>query len=63
MSPEVHGDGTHITHASYYFDNQAELDREIARIGQYAEEARARHPNKITREMLEQRLRTQGNTP
>ena len=48
---------------AYYFDHQAELDGEIAQIVKYVEEVKAQHPNKITREMLEERLQSQGDKP
>jgi uncharacterized protein (DUF433 family) len=48
---------------AYYFDHQAELDADIARIDQFVENIRAENPNKITRQMLEARLRTAGDQP
>jgi uncharacterized protein (DUF433 family) len=47
---------------AYYFDHQVELDDAIAQIDQSAEEFRAGHPNKITREMLEARLAAKDHT-
>jgi len=46
---------------AYYFDHQAELDGEIAQLAKYVEEIKAQHPNKITRETLEVRLKSQGD--
>jgi uncharacterized protein (DUF433 family) len=46
---------------AYYFDHQPELDGEIAQIVKYVEEVKKQHPNKITREMLEARLKSHGD--
>jgi len=48
---------------TYYFDHQSELDDEIARIEAYVEEVKAQHPTRITREMLQARLKSQGDKP
>ena len=45
---------------AYYFDHQAELDAEIARIEKFVDDARAATPRALTREMLEARLKANG---
>jgi hypothetical protein len=42
---------------SYYYDHKAEIDAEIEKDIQYAAEARAKHPNRLTRDELVARIR------
>jgi hypothetical protein len=43
---------------SYYYEHQAELDADIERRDREVEELRAEQSNPLTRQELEQRLRT-----
>ena len=45
---------------AYYYDHQAEMDAEMDRIDAQVERMRAEHPNPITREELERRMRERG---
>jgi uncharacterized protein (DUF433 family) len=42
---------------AYYYDHQAELDSEIERLDRYVEQVQSRHPNRVTRQELEDRLK------
>jgi uncharacterized protein (DUF433 family) len=42
---------------AYYYDHQQEMDAEMERLDRWVEEMRAKNPNQLTREMLEERLR------
>jgi uncharacterized protein (DUF433 family) len=48
---------------AHYFDHQAELDAEIARIEKFVDDAKASTPRTVTREMLEARLKANGEQP
>jgi uncharacterized protein (DUF433 family) len=47
---------------AYYFDHQAELDAEIARIEEFVKAARAEKLDQITRDVLRARLNANGKT-
>ena len=42
---------------SHYFDHKAELDEQIAAADRFAEQMIREHPNRLTRAVLEERLR------
>ena len=49
---------------AYYYDHQQEMDAEMERLDGWVEEMRAKNPNRLTREILEERLRArQGQEP
>jgi uncharacterized protein (DUF433 family) len=62
---EAYGLSLAKVHAAlaYYYDHQAELDAEASARFRFAEEMWAKHPNKLTRQMLLDRLKAQGKTP
>ena len=64
---EMHRQHPHLSMAqihaalSYYYEHQAEVDSDIERRYQYAEEMRAHNKNPFTREELERRRQTREN--
>ena len=48
---------------AYYFDHQAELDEEIARIEKFVKDVQSQSPRTLTRDILEARLGANGERP
>lgn len=42
---------------AYYYDHQAELDSEIEQLERFVDQVQSRHPNRVTRQELEDRLK------
>jgi uncharacterized protein (DUF433 family) len=60
---EIQESYSHLTLAqvyaalAYYYDHKEQVDAEIEEADRFADEMRAKHPNRLTREELERRLR------
>lgn len=48
---------------AFYFDHQETIDEEIVAAGEYAEQLRVAHPNRLNRQELEERLRERDIDP